>query len=76
MRQLERSLDDIGQDFLTPLSSALISLELAARLAAALEAKQAIRRALTDVVYAANVAQTSACAPSSATAWSPPIPRP
>ena len=57
LKQLERNLDDVGHDFRTPLSSAQISLELAARLAPGPEARDAIRRALTDIVYAGNVAQ-------------------
>jgi signal transduction histidine kinase len=56
-KQLERRLGDVAHDFRTPLSSALISLELAARLTKRKNATETIRRALTDVVYTAQLTE-------------------
>jgi len=56
-KQLERRLGDVAHDFRTPLSSALISLELAARLAKRKDATETIRRALTDLVYTAQLTE-------------------
>jgi signal transduction histidine kinase len=56
-RALERHLGDIAHDLRTPLTSAHIALEQAARLLPDHEAGGLVRRALTETVYTAELTE-------------------